>query len=80
MSPILSRSAHLFRWFVIVVILLFQLASLWVAFTLNTTIIRRTDSYADEVGQLASTIINNRIAAVLLSRGRGLFVCASALG
>ena len=80
MSPILSRSAHLFRWFVIVVILLFQLASLWVAFTLNTTIIRRTDSYADEVGQLASTIINNRIAAVLLSRGCGLFVCASAFG
>ncbi|MBQ4615951.1 MAG: hypothetical protein IJB29_04490, partial [Mailhella sp.] len=34
------------------------------AFSLNTTIIRRTDTYAEEAAELASTVISNRIVAV----------------
>ena len=64
MTSLLSRAAQISRWIVVAVILFFQLASLWVAFSLNTTIIRRTDTYAEEAAELASTVISNRIVAV----------------
>ena len=64
MTSLLSRAAQIFRWIAVAVILIFQLASLWVAFSLNTTIIRRTDTYAEEAAELASTVISNRIIAV----------------
>ena len=64
MTSLLSRAAQISCWIAVAVILFFQLASLWVAFSLNTTIIRRTDTYAEEAAELASTVISNRIVAV----------------
>ena len=64
MSPALSRPSQYIRAVIIAVILVFQVASLWVAFHLNSAIVERTDVYATEAAQLASSVINNRIATV----------------
>lgn len=64
MSPALSRPSQIIRAVIIAVILVFQVASLWVAFHLNTAIVDRTDTYATEAAQLASSVIEGRITAV----------------
>ena len=64
MPPALSRPSQFIRILVVSVILMFQVASLWVAFHLNSTIVERTDIYATEAAQLASSVIKSRITAV----------------
>ncbi|MBR5883089.1 MAG: EAL domain-containing protein [Mailhella sp.] len=73
MPPALSRTTQYIRAIVIAVILALQVASLWVAFHLNTAIVQRTDTYATEAAQLASSVINSRITAVrqILSKMAG---------
>ena len=44
MPPGLSRTTQYIRAIVIAVILALQVASLWVAFHLNTAIVQRTDT------------------------------------
>ena len=64
MPSLLSRATQISRKIAVAVILVLQVASLWVAFHLNSAIVERTDVYATEASRLASTVIGNRIASV----------------
>ncbi|MBR6673872.1 MAG: hypothetical protein IKL39_04010, partial [Mailhella sp.] len=64
MPKVLSPTSQFLRYVIVAVILILQVASLIVAFNLNSAIISRTDNYATEASRLASTVIGNRIASV----------------
>ncbi|MBQ2761788.1 MAG: EAL domain-containing protein [Mailhella sp.] len=64
MPKVLSPTSQFLRYVIVAVILILQVASLIVAFNLNSAIVERTDVYATEAAQLASNVINVRITAV----------------
>ncbi|MBR3880683.1 MAG: EAL domain-containing protein, partial [Mailhella sp.] len=76
MPPALFRPSQLIRTIIIAIILIFQVSSLWVAFHLNTAIVQRTDIYATEAAQLATSVISSRISTVrqVLSKIAGTLV------
>ncbi len=65
-----TRLASHLKPFAIVVIILLQLQSIYVAFSLNSNIEQRTNSYLDESALLASAVIDQRIVQVVTALER----------
>lgn len=67
MLPFHTKVVSRLKKYIIAVIVLLQVYSLWVTFDLSYTMRERTDSYVTETAQLASTIIDQRIEQVVES-------------